>query len=503
MMTTGKAYHLATSYHRYRMTGHYLDWANQPRIHKIYPQTDIIQLPEVSSVQKAPLWRFYTHDREVVQETRIDLNLLSRLLMLTYCFTAKSRHGGNDFYYRSAASAGALYPCELYLVADPLDGLKAGVYHYGLHNRSLTPLRYGRFTTSGGNCFPGESMASVSLYFFITAIFFRSAWKYRERAFRYVLMDAGHLMENLVLALKSTGLTYSIHYDYNDLACERLLGIDGKREGVLACIAIHHKPQPAADQSLAIDPLSKTLIEASTVSENEICYDEIESFYRSSGKLPDADVETIHLMESIGKSPDPWIDIDSPDPSSEEIPYPDAVFLRRSRRNYVDTPLPRASFMRLMATLSHAATQDLSPGHRYASALVTGFIAGNIEGIAPGFYLLDPARRRFGCVFEGYFTSKMASACLDQEWLRNAAIHLLFLTDLAQIDRTWGPRSYRYAMLAAGRIGQAIYIAATALGLGACGIGALYDGEARELLGLSEDAALLYLVAAGPVKKVV
>ena len=82
-------------------------------------------------------------------------------------------------------------------------------------------------------------------------------------------------------------------------------------------------------------------------------------------------------------------------------------------------------------------------------------------------------------------------------------MHFLFLTDLAQIDRTWGPRSYRYAMLAAGRMGQAIYVAATALGLGACGIGALYDGEARELLGLSEDAALLYLVAAGPIKKVV
>jgi nitroreductase len=55
-------------------------------------------------------------------------------------------------------------------------------------------------------------------------------------------------------------------------------------------------------------------------------------------------------------------------------------------------------------------------------------------------------------------------------------------------------------MLAAGRIGQAIYIGATAQGLGACGIGALYDEETREILGLAEDAALLYLMAAGPVK---
>ena len=74
------------------------------------------------------------------------------------------------------------------------------------------------------------------------------------------------------------------------------------------------------------------------------------------------------------------------------------------------------------------------------------------------------------------------------------------MTNLSEIDRTWGPRGYRYAMLTAGRLGQTLYLGATALDLGCCGIGALYDGEARELIGLNEASALLYLVAAGPVK---
>jgi nitroreductase len=56
-------------------------------------------------------------------------------------------------------------------------------------------------------------------------------------------------------------------------------------------------------------------------------------------------------------------------------------------------------------------------------------------------------------------------------------------------------------MLAAGRLGHRIYLAATALGLGACGIGAFYDGEARELLGLGCGETLLYLVGAGPLKR--
>jgi nitroreductase len=95
----------------------------------------------------------------------------------------------------------------------------------------------------------------------------------------------------------------------------------------------------------------------------------------------------------------------------------------------------------------------------------------------------------------------MARICLDQRWLANAGIHFIFLTNLEVVECTWGARGYRYAMLTAGRTGQRLYVAATAMGLGYCGIGALYDGEAAALLGLNEASVLLYLVAVGAVKK--
>ena len=95
----------------------------------------------------------------------------------------------------------------------------------------------------------------------------------------------------------------------------------------------------------------------------------------------------------------------------------------------------------------------------------------------------------------------MAAACLDQQWLQNAAVHFCFITNLDQLDKNWGARGYQYAMLDAGRIGQRIYLATTALGLGCCGIGALYDFEARTLLSLNQSSVLLYLVAAGPIKR--
>jgi len=102
---------------------------------------------------------------------------------------------------------------------------------------------------------------------------------------------------------------------------------------------------------------------------------------------------------------------------------------------------------------------------------------------------------------QGAYVEPMARICLDQGWLANAGVHLLLLADLEVLDRTWGPRGYRYAMMTAGRLGQRLYLAASAMGLGCCGIGAFYDREARELLGLNETSRLLYLVAVGEVKR--
>jgi len=101
----------------------------------------------------------------------------------------------------------------------------------------------------------------------------------------------------------------------------------------------------------------------------------------------------------------------------------------------------------------------------------------------------------------GDFIERMARACLDQEWLGSASLHFLFLTNLEILEKKWGPRGYRYAMTNSGRLGHRIYLGATALALGCCGIGAFYDREAAQLLGLNEESYLLYLVAAGQIKK--
>ena len=206
------------------------------------------------------------------------------------------------------------------------------------------------------------------------------------------------------------------------------------------------------------------------------------------------------MIREIGATPDTWTKITRPSSWPEVIIYPDALFKRRSRRNFVKGPIRRDCMTALLDALCVRDIADTAGESMYDRSVCTGFLAGNVEDMAPGFYLLDTLRESVGLVASGLFMGKMAHICLDQAWLTNAAIHFLFLTNLDILDRTWGARGYRHAMMTSGRMGERLYIAATAMGLGCCGIGAFYDDEAAELIGLNEDSRLLYLVGVGPVK---
>jgi SagB-type dehydrogenase family enzyme len=154
-----------------------------------------------------------------------------------------------------------------------------------------------------------------------------------------------------------------------------------------------------------------------------------------------------------------------------------------------------------MALIGASAKDPAALPRACRQSVTVGILAGSGQPLAPGFYLLDAHNDRLGRVRDGHLIEAMAAACLDQMWLQHAGMHVLFMTDLPTLDRYWGARGYRYAMIEAGRLGQQAYLAATAVGWGACGIGAIYDREAADLLQLTDDGVLLYLVGVGPVKK--
>ena len=487
MIKTCLEYHQTTSYDRFEMSGDPLDFANQPKVFKEYQGSTSLPLPRDLQFPKGKLSALLGETAVSDLPKPLDLEALSLLLFLSCTHTARARYPEGDFFFRSAASAGALYPTEIYVATHDVKNLDNGLYHFAIQNHSLDSLRKGDFF--------GVSHREGSQWtFFLTAIFFRSAWKYRARAYRYHLLDTGHVAENVTLALKAMGLPFAVSYDFDDDSVNRLLGLNDQKEVALVIIDVPGDKEIFRKYNGPLPALSEPVRQASRVSAKENDYPAIREMHKASMPVIRSESRA-GMIHELGITPKKWTAIGASGAWPEIIDYPDAVFRRRSRRNFVKKALSGQAMDALLRSLCR------SDGSFYEQSVAVGFLVGQAEDMNPGLYLLDRGNEVWGLGFPGQLMAKSTSICLDQAWLVNAGVHFLFLANLEVLEKTWGARGYRYAMLAAGRLGQRLYVAAEAMGMGCCGIGALYDGEAMEMLGLNRSSRLLYLVAVGNTKR--
>jgi len=301
--------------------------------------------------------------------------------------------------------------------------------------------------------------------------------------------------------MKALRLPLDVYYDFNDREINRLIGVDDNREVALAVAVVPGSGFIRDAEVLSIEKLPEDILKMSSVSGHEIDYPAINEIHRAGEMSEEKKEHSPEITVSPSLIPETWQNLPGLFSSGQEIEYPRCLFMRRSSRNFVDAPISNNKFFSLLDSLCfnyHPNSENISID---PSMLSIGFIAENIEDITSGLYVLDTIKRRFGMVSSGSLTGMMSHVCLDQEWLKNAGIHFLFISSPGLLDRKYGPRGYRYAMMTAGRMGQRIYIAAASLGLGCCGIGAFYDNEAADLTALSNDSRLLYLVAVGRVKR--
>jgi len=145
-----------------------------------------------------------------------------------------------DFGLRTAPSAGALYPVETYLVVHSVEGIEPGVYHYAVETHELDQLQVGDFRAVVARAALDQKIAyRANVVFVWTAVFERSKWKYKQRAYRYLYLDAGHIAQNVALAAVALGLgSCQIAALYDDEA-NALLGVDGVDESVISPLLRH------------------------------------------------------------------------------------------------------------------------------------------------------------------------------------------------------------------------------------------------------------------------
>jgi len=500
----GQKYQEITTYDRLRMPRHAMDWPHVPQQTKSYPPLSKVTLDKDVGFREMPFWQVMEESGRPSCISTFDIQSLSAVLGLAYGYTARQRAGSQIYFYRSAPSAGALYPVEVYFSGEGIPGLQPGLFHYDIQNFSLQQLRGEDAIAAIAAVVGTPRSESGWASFILSGIFFRSAWKYRKRAFRYVLLDTGHLLENLVSSLAYIGLTCSVRYDFDDERLCALVGLDRHKEAGFAIVDLHlGKTQDSIEQAGSpVEPLvalDAGVVGAGRVSSREKTYEAIEGIYYTSSKLrkqgnPSGKVSLVTLPE-----PREWFPVRHQDMKIREDDFAGVVRGRRSRRNFVREPVPVRSFMRLLSMVGAASSSDIDVEH-CVTTVTTGFIVGHIEGFDQGFYQLANEDRVYGLLKSGSYVKKMAGVCLDQLWLANAGALFLFMTNLKALDDAYGARGYRYAMMDAGVLGQRLYLGSTALGLGCCGIGAFYDHEARSLLDLNDDSYLLYLVAVGKVK---
>lgn len=159
-------------------------------------------LPQPMMAGAHPLPELLRHRRSVREfaSAPLTVNQLGQLLWAAQGITS---HDG----LRTAPSAGALYPLELYVAAGNVDGLPDGVYHYEAHEHRLVLVDSGDSRRAlAAAAFHQAWIAAAPAVIVLAAVRSRTAAKYGNRSERYVAIEVGHAAENLFLQAEDLGL---------------------------------------------------------------------------------------------------------------------------------------------------------------------------------------------------------------------------------------------------------------------------------------------------------
>jgi SagB-type dehydrogenase family enzyme len=173
-------------------------------------------------------------------QTELPLGELATLLDAAYGVTHATPlpDGSPGQPLRAVPSGGALYPLELYVLAQRVESLERGVHHYDPWRHVLERLPRGvDHPASGLTAFP-ELLEPAGALILVTAMFWRTRFKYALRGYRFALLEAGHLGQNLLLAAAALGIAAVPVGGVYDQRVEEVLGVDGVNESLVYVFAV-------------------------------------------------------------------------------------------------------------------------------------------------------------------------------------------------------------------------------------------------------------------------
>lgn len=169
----------------------------------------------------------------------IGLAQVAKVLRMSYGVTRDNAETDFPRPFRVIPSGGALYPLEIYLYAATVEDLESGLYHYDPEDHSLDALPLSAHRRHPAPLFVQQTLVEdAAAILFISAIFRRSTFKYGDRGYRFVLLEAGHLAQNAIIAGTEMDLAVTSIGGFFDREVDRYLGFDGLSESTVYALLL-------------------------------------------------------------------------------------------------------------------------------------------------------------------------------------------------------------------------------------------------------------------------
>jgi SagB-type dehydrogenase family enzyme len=453
-----------------RRSGHVLDWETKPLPFKVYPALEQIRLPTDLPALTADTFAALASGDPPARPVPLDLERLAALLFFSAGVTrVKTYPGGAQIHFRAAASTGALYQTEAYVVAGAVEGLEPGVYHFSPGDFSLRRLRAGDFRGAVALAAADDAAAAQPASVILSAIYWRNTWKYQARGYRHLFWDSGTLLAQLLAVARALDLPARLITGFVDAQLNGLLGLDAEKEGALVAV-----PLGAAGPVAAASPVITTLApEVIPLSSREVDYPLLRDAYDNSSLDSEAEVTDWGQVLNF--------DI-SPAPSRSNVVFQDLTplpaALAGAGRSLAETIAKRGSTrefsgeaisVEALSSALYHATRGF-PADVPAGLVDLYLNVHAVTGLEPGAYAYDRAAHALVPLRAGDVREASAFLCLEQALGGTSSATVFFLADLARVLERAGNRGYRLANLEAGLIGGRLYLGAYGQRFGASGL---------------------------------
>jgi SagB-type dehydrogenase family enzyme len=523
-------YHERTKHrpNRYAASLGYMDWTNQPNPFRTFAGTEQIDLPH-PQLRRTP-----TYDGLFSLSpppSPLDAELVARLFFHSLALSAwKQAPGSNPWSLRVNPSSGNLHPTEGYLITGPVSGLidMPGVFHYApFHHRLERRCHLSRQQWKDLFQVPDPCLLIA-----LTSVYWREAWKYGERAFRYCNHDVGHAIGAIAFAARTLGWEARVIENLADEDLSRLIGIheqSGSEAEHADCLLAlypadagsgeHRAPDPPPGQWRSRVPTAAFTGEPNRLSRNHQDWPVIEEVSLAT-RGGDSERRTRHGSSGSAATTGRELLDDRGHPAEKII---------RRRRSAVamdgKTLLDPKTFYQIL--------QRILPGQfplkalPWAPRVALAIFVHRVEDLEPGLYLLvrNPSQENtLRSSLKSEFAWQRPEGCPgdlmlyrlltgDASWVAiqischqdiagDGIFSLGMLAEFEPALALEGAALYPRLFWETGLIGQILYLEAEAAGVRGTGIGCFFDDLMHELLGIADRSwqSLYHFTVGGPIE---